>query len=441
MTDALARLIAGAVLAAAAGLASACGDLTPTAMDGDLFPITARTIEIRLSYDEFVRRAQVLGGYGNPSELTNGVVASGFGEGDEQLEARTLIRFGPYPTIANVRDTTGTTRPDSSLTLLSGRAVVRFDTTLVPPDAPVTLSAYSMTEAWHATTATYDHAVDTIGGRVPWEQPGGGVARMLGQAEWDPTESDSVAFAVDSMALATWGDTDNAARGLRVQMSTPGVRVRIRSAALILNATPSINPDTVVDVGTFAQDLTFIYDPVTAVPEGQLQIGGVPSWRTVFELDLPGTIDEPPDVCALVGCPFELTSDAVIFASVVLSTAPTGTAFRPIDTLFVDARPVFSPERLPKAPLGDPVQTPPQSVPPEVFGNGGGTTVAIPATAFVKDLLRGETSSGLPAPATLAFLSGIEPQSLELMRFLGAGSSAPPVLRILVTLTDGVGLP
>ena len=326
MTDAIEPRVALVALIAAYAL-TACGDVTPTAMDQDLFPITARTIEIRLSYEEFVRRAQVLGGYGAPAELMHGVVASAFGEGDEQLEARTLIRFGPSPTVANVRDTTGTTRADSSLTLLSGRAVVRFDTTLAPPEAPVTLSAFSMTEAWHGPTATYDNAVDTIGGRVAWGQRGGGVARMLGQAEWDPAESDSVAFPVDSMALAVWGDTANTARGLRVEMSTPGVRVRIRSATLLINATPSINPDTVVDVGTFAQDLTFIYDPVTSVPEGQLQIGGVPAWRTVFELDLPRTIDDPPEVCAQVGCPFELTSNAVIFASVVLSTAPTGSAF------------------------------------------------------------------------------------------------------------------
>ena len=34
---------------------------------------------------------------------------------------------------------TGTTRPDSTLTFIGGRAVVRFDTTLVPASGPVTL--------------------------------------------------------------------------------------------------------------------------------------------------------------------------------------------------------------------------------------------------------------------------------------------------------------
>ena len=106
---------------------------------------------------------------------------------------------------------------------------------------------------------------------------------------WDPAESDSAFFAIDTLVIDAW-DTEDEARGLLVRMVTPGARVKVRSANLVMDALPSIRSDTMVTTDTFSEHLTFIYDPVPSLPEGTLQIGGAPAWRTVFEVQLPASL-------------------------------------------------------------------------------------------------------------------------------------------------------
>ena len=431
------KRVAGALAAAVALITAACGNETPTAVEGVTFPVRVVTSEVRLSHDQFARGVQVLGGYGRASAVSAPLVATAFGEHD--LEARTLVRFGPIPTSASVRDTSGTTVTDSNITVLGGRAVLHFDT-LTAPGEPVTLSASLMGEHWHPSSATYDHAVDTLGGQVPWERVGGGVTTPISTAVWDPAESDSASFPIDTLALKAWEDTDDETRSMLVRMVTPGARVKVRTANLVLDALPSVRSDTTITTDTFSEHLTFIYSPAPSLPEGALQIGGAPAWRTVFDMWLPDSLRIEGDTCPAGGCKLPLTADGITLAALVLTPGPTDAALRPTDTLFVDARPIPSPDYLPRAPLGQSIQVPVLQVPPEIFGGDDGAVLEIPITSFVRDLARGVTEDSLPAPGTLALLAGVEPQSFELMRFMGFDSGSPPMLRILVSQLSGMGI-
>ena len=424
-------------LAALTAVLAACGNQTPTTVDDAVFPVTVVTSEIRFSHDEFASAVQVLGGFGRASGVAHPLIASEFGE--DSLEAHTLVRFGPIPSSVSVRDSAGTTVTDPSLTLVSARAVLRFDTLAAPP-GPVTLSASLIHERWDPASATYAHAVDTIGEQVPWGSSGGGATTPISTAVWDPAESDSVFFPIDTLAIQNWDDTNNQARGMLLRMVTPGARVKVRAANLVLDVIPSIRPDTIVTTDTYSEYVTFIYDPVASLPGGVLQVGGAPAWRTIFEIDLPDSIPARGEMCPTGRCNLPLTADGVTLAALVLTAGPTGTSLRPTDTLFVDARPVYSPQHLPRAPLGQSIQIPFVEVPPEIFASADGATLEIPITRFVKDLLRGVTQDSLPAPNTLALLAGIEPQSFELMRFLGPGTQSPPVLRILVSQLAGMNV-
>ncbi len=424
------------LVAVAALLAGACGYETPTAVEGLTFPVTVVTSEVYLSYDQFARGVQVFGGFGRASDVAFPLVASEFGE--DGLEARTLVRFGPIPRSASIRDTAGTTVTDPNLTLIGGRAVLRFDT-LAAPSGPVTLSASLISERWHPSSATFVHAVDTLGEQVPWANAGGGDATPIATAVWDPAESDSAFFAIDTLVIEAW-DTDDEARGMLVRMVTPGQRAKVRSANLVMDALPSIRSDTMVTTDTFAEQLTFVYDPVPSLPEGALQIGGAPAWRTVFEVQLPSSLRIRDDSCPSGECTLPLSADGITQAALILTPGSADAALRPTDTLFVDARPIPSPEHLPRAPLGNSIQVPVLQVPPEIFAGEEGRVLEIPITNFVKDLARGITEDSVPAPNTLALLAAIEPQSFELMRFLGPDSSSPPLLRILISQLSGMSM-
>ena len=427
---------AGALAAVAVLVAGACGYETPTAVEGLTFPVTVVTSEVSLSYDQFASGVQVFGGFGRASDVAVPLVATEFGE--EGLEARTLVRFGPIPRSASIRDTAGTTVTDPNVTLIGGRAVLRFDT-LAAPSEPVTLSASLISERWHPRSATFVHAVDTLGEQVPWAHPGGGDATPIATAVWDPAESDSAFFAIDTLVIKTW-DTEDEARGMMVRMVTPGARAKVRSANLVMDALPSIRSDTMITTDTFAEHLTFIYDPAPSLPEGALQIGGAPAWRTVFQVQLPASLPVQGEACPSGGCTIPLTADGITQAALVLTPGLTDAALRPTDTLFVDARPIPSPEHLPRAPLGNSIQVPVLQVPPEIFTSEEARVLEIPITSFVKDLARGVTEDSVPAPNTVALLAAIEPQSFELMRFLGPDTSSPPLLRILVSQLSGMSM-
>jgi hypothetical protein len=416
---------------------AACDEELPTIEEEDLFPLVARTVEVRLPFSQFGGELQTFGGFGATSALPVGIVARRFGG---TLDARTLVRFGRYPTSATVRDTTGTSRSDTTLTFRGGQIRILVDTARVDGEGPITLAGGAIQAPWHPPSATWTQAVDTLEGALDWPEPGAGPVHPLGTVDWNPEEGDSVFLDVDSAMVAAWADTADLARGFRLSTDTEGARLRILSVSLVLETKPSVNPDTTVFLSVGAENLTFAYDPPPPVTENELRLGGAPSWRSTLELGLPEEIEPSPAFCAEVECPLRLDPEAVTFASLVLTSASIEAAFQPTDTLFMDVRPALAPDRLPKSPLGGPIVFG-QPLPPDYFAEGEAAKVELPLTGFVRDLVRGETLRGDDAPTTLTFLSSFEPQALEYASFDGPGRPGEPFLRLIVTLSDRVILP
>ena len=140
-----------------------CGRDTPTSLDESLLPEAPTSVEIVLEWDDFASNLRVLGGYGAPQDLGRGIVANQFAG---TLDARTLVVLDTFPTTASVRDTLGTTRPDSSLTYLGARVVATFDTISSTNAGPVTLALGVLDQEYDPATVTWEHAVDTINDRA-----------------------------------------------------------------------------------------------------------------------------------------------------------------------------------------------------------------------------------------------------------------------------------
>lgn len=429
-------------LAALAGLCVvgtvACQELVPTSVDEDLLPPAPVTVEVRLGWDDFASALEVLGGYGSPQELGSGVTAHRYAGA---LDARTLARFTGYPLAATVRDSAGNTRADSSLTFVGGWVVAKLDTLTSVTDGPVTFGLGALQKAWHARTATWGLAVDTINNRSEWAEPGAGPVVALGEAVWDPAAGDSVWFPVDSAQVAAWSDTTDLSRGVRLSAVTEGSRVRVTNVFLRLDTRSSIAPDTVLTLTAPRRDLTFVYDPLPPPPPDGIRVGGAPSWRSVFDVTVPTQLNGPDALCA-VGCPFALTAERLNYAAIVLRTRTTETAFQPTDSITLDMRPVLQRAALPKAPLGGSLTASlGRRVAPEFFGSQSGAEIEIPITQFVQDLLRGQTSNGTVPPNTLALLTTFEPLSIAFASFYGPGSAFEPVLKLIVTAGPSVQLP
>ena len=421
----------------ALGVLGACQQELPTAQDPDLVPLDVTTVEVRLPFSEFAEAARVFEGYGRASELGSAVVASQFGG---ELDAATLLRFSGYPEVAQVLDTTGTTRPDSSLTFLSGRLVVRIDTLESIHSGPVAFTAHALSEEWDGVTATWDAAIDSAGVNVLWSAPGGGALTQVGTGTWDPAEGDSLEIVVDSAQVAAWADTTDLTRGVRLSTSDPGVRIKVNSALFWLETLPSINPDTLIEVLATNRTFTFIYTPRPPVDSTELRVGGAPAWRSVLDLSIPSELNGPVDLCLEVSCPVELSPEVISFASIRLTTRSAPASFAPSDTLSMDLRSVLAPDLLPKSPLG-PTQVGlvGEILGPELFSTEAGTTIEIPVTNLVRDIVRGETVDGDPVSSSVALLSLFEPLSLQFMTFDGAGAAAEPELRIILTFSNGIG--
>lgn len=432
------RWIWAVLVAASWGIVS-CDEVPPTSLDDDGFPVDPRTVEVVLPFADFAESLTVYGGYGTAADLGGGVVASAY---RGTLEARTLVRFGPYPFRASVRDSLGTIRADSNFTFVGGRVVARLDTlSSTNGEEPVTLALGALTTPWHSRSATWTLAVDTSGEQRAWPEPGAGPIVPVAEGEWLPAEGDSVVIEVDSATVARWADTTDASRGLRIDLVTAGERVDVNSVTLRLDARPNIHQDTLVTLTSSGTNLTFIYDPVPEPPPDGIRIGGTPAWRTVVRTNLPRVLDGPPSLCAALGCPFTLDPGRVNHASLILtSRAVEPAAFQPTDTVRLDVRTVLAPDRLPKSPLGSSfVGSFGHSVPPSAFGDEAGVPVAIPVTTFVRALLAPDTAA-TPPPTDLALLSLLEPLSLAFASFVGPGEPGAPVLRLIITAPDTVEL-
>jgi len=413
-----------------------CQEELPTAEWDDLIPVKAVTVEAWLSFDEFAENLRVFGGFGSPSELLYGVLAHDY---EGELEARTLIGFWPFPVATTVRDTTGTSRADSSLVFIGGKVVAHIDTIASIHEGPVELAAGALQYPWHYRSTDWQVAVDTVGDFQPWPEVGGGPVLPLATSVWEPTESDSVIFELDSASVALLSDTASAARGVRLDALTEGVRLQAHTVRLFLTTRPSSNPDTLLELLVQTRYRSFIYDPVLEAPESDFRVGGVPAWRTFFDMKLPAALDGPPELCQQVGCPLVLEPGMVNAASLYLTTTSPPPGFRPSAVLQVDVRTVLEPHRLPKSPLGASlVGFFGVSFAPEYFGEEAGTQVEIPFGGYVVDLIRGETATGADFSRTVVLLSSQEPLSMPFGSFYGPGGPNEPQLRMILTLGGGV---
>lgn len=429
------RIVVALVATGLVGTVAACGESAPTALDPQLLPLEPRTVEVVLPWSDFGESVQVFGGYGEVNDLLGTVVAN---EYRDTLVARSLVRFGFFPSAASVRDSTGTTRTDTLLTFVGGRVVARIDTVRSRVEGPVELALLRLDQSWHAPSASWQFRVDTIGVQEAWAEPGAGPAAPLTSAVWDPASGDSVVFQVDSATVALWGDTAVARPTARVDMVTPGQEVEILGVDLRLITRPSINQDTLVDVNVSSVNRTFVYDPFPEPLADGIRVGGAPAWRTVLTLDVPTVLDGPASLCDQVGCPFALDPDRLNHASIIFrSRASSPSAFQPTDSVLLDARPVLVPDRLPKAPLGPSfLGIIGRAVGPDAFGDQAGEEIAVPITDYLRSLVDPEVQDRVSRD--LALLSLLEPSSVGYADFEGPGSPGEPRLRLIVTASDTV---
>jgi len=418
----------------------ACSETTPTGVDETLLPDEPVTVEVRLPWSAWGSDLAVFGGFGTTDELGLGIVAHAYGD---SLEAHTLVTLQNVPTSATVRDTTGTQRTDTLLQVLGGRLIAVMDTVGSAADGPVSLEIGMLGQAWDPPTATWELAVDSLDHEEPWQEPGGGPVSNEVTAVWERAQGDSAVFELDSAQAATWSDTSSVNQGARLVSLTEGVRLKVTNVLLQVDTRPSSNPDTTVVLVANRVQMTFVYTPSAPAPDDELRAGGTPSWRSVFDVTVPGSLSEPPELCAAVKCPLAITAGQVNYAALVLRTKRTTPSFAPTDTVNLDVRPVFDRSTLPKSPLGSSVLTTSigKRFAAELFTDQAGTEVEIPITPFVRSLLSPDTTAALPPPHTLALLSTFEPVSIAFASFYGPATPDGPVLKLVITAGRSVELP
>ena len=424
-----------------------CEESVPTAVSEDLLPSAPKTLEVRLSWEEFATELQVFGGYGSPLDVGGGVLARRF---QGSLDVRTLAKVGGVGRVVMVVDSTGATVTDSLAVFKGGRLVARFDT-LLPgaPEESFTISAHRMLSDWDERSTTWTIAQDTAGQPTPWPLPGAEPSEPIGLGEWLPGQGDSVVIPLDSALLEAWAvDSVEVLRGVRVDMETEGRRLELGGLFFHYDLEPSVRQDTILTVPGILGRPTFIYAPDPGPPLTGIRLGGAPAWRTTISTSIPRELTGPEELCATLGCPFVLTPESVSHVSLVLSTrAVTPVGFQPIDSARVDVRTVLAPDRLPKAPLGEslvliiPDFLGGVTVPPQAFRGEAGLGVALPITDFVRTLVAEPSGSGPAPPHTLALLSPFEPSSISFAEFIGPGEAGAPYVRLLITVADPVRLP
>jgi hypothetical protein len=437
MTSLLQRITFGGLVAGVL-LSWGCQEISPTASSSDLFPIQPKTVELLLPFSVFGGTVQVLGGYGSPAQLGVGPIVSDL----DGFESRAIFRWTNWPKRTTVLDTTGTNVPDSSLTFVGGKVVVFFDTITSQTDDPVRVQIGAVTQGWHSSTVSWLNQVDTVGDSRQWSVPGGGPVTVLGEGLVSHATGDSLVISVDSAQIAAWGDSTDTSRGMLVQVLDPGKRLDLNIARVRLDTRPSVKPDTIVQLEVFPREISYLYDPLPEPEPDALRIGGAPAWRTYIIINPVTEIPVGAEICAQVTCPFEVNSDRVNQAELILTTRASALAFQPTDTTRMDVRSVLVPDLLPKAPLGPALAgSQGQVMRPEFFSTQPGEKVFLPFTAFFRLLLNGQTATGEPAPSMLALLAVSEPSSLGFLSFEGAGSENGPMLRLVLTVSGTVELP
>jgi hypothetical protein len=142
-----------------------------------------------------------------------------------------------------------------------------------------------------------------------------------------------------------------------------------------------------------------------------------------------------------VGCQVDLTEVDVNLAELVLTTRQTELAFQPQETTRMDVRRVLNAELLPKSPLGETLVPLVRLLSPELFSGLAGTPVFLAVTELVRGILSGAAETETGPDALVVLFSVVEPNMLGFASFEGVGGAGAPVLRLLYTVANDVGLP
>ena len=434
------RLLGTSALAAFL-LAWGCTDATPTSDDPGLIPLNPRTVELVLPFEEFGDSLQLLSGYASQAELTGALLARGWA-GD--LDAHTLVRFGPPADRIQVIPPGGSdTVPDLEYWPIEGRVVVTLDTIDAVGDRPFEINAEAIETPWHVSSATWEHAIDTLGNTAPWPEPGGGPVTALAVDRWaGPRDGDAVFFFLDSLTVSRWFDQSRPENGLRITVTGPGSRLGVETVELVYLVRSSIHPDTIVELDALSSETTVVYSPEPQPLEGAFRIGGAPAHRAAVHFDLPEAVEGDTSTCEGAPCTIEILADRLVYAGLRLyshGTAPLG--LQPLDSISIDMRPVLLPSRVRRSPLGPSAQTIPKMVAPELFSPGSASMVELPVTRYLRELLTDPPDGSDATSPVLMLLTTFEPWSLEHATFWGLGSDNEPTLRLVLSWTEGLGLP
>jgi hypothetical protein len=246
---------------------------------------------------------------------------------------------------------------------------------------------------------------------------------------------DSAQFFLDSATIRRWREGSDSVRAGRIDLLSDGHRLELVGATLRVVANSALDQDTVLVFTVPATQATFIYDPPAAAPADGMRVGGSPAWRTFMDVSLPTTLNEPPALCAAVGCPFALGPQHVSYAALRLRTRLSPTAFQPTDTVSMEIRAVLDRATIPKSPLGTSLGAAEgTAVTPDVFA-AEGSVVDLPITRYVQSFLAGPDPAGRAPPTTLAILATPEPSTFTFASFFGPGLTNAPVLNLVLTVS------
>ncbi len=432
------------VLAAlAVGALAACTDGVPTTSDPRAIPVGAATVAVDLPFDQFASDLRVDGGYASAVDMPAAIVAR---TADGVSESVAVARWTGIPravTVPPVGD--GVFITDSVWVAVGGELTLFVDSALVVGGESFTLGVERMIEDFDVRTASWTHAVDTLGERRAWSLPGGGAREPVGTTNWVPSLGDSIVIQLDSATASAMADPDDPTRSLLLRVEEEGAYLRVFGMGLRLEVRPSSRPDTTVFITPNSRNFSFIHSAPTEFGSGDalLPVGGAPSFRTSLRLNLPETVTASGPVCGgSPTCQVEVRPERVLFAAIVLTTAaPMDPLLVPADTIGIGLRPVLAPALLPRSPLGPSVQGQPRRLPPAAFAQAGSRDIEIPITLLVRALLQGPGPDEDPIPSTLSLVAATEPSGLGIATFMGPQSESPPRLRLILTLSDGVLTP
>jgi hypothetical protein len=426
-----------------------CLDQAPTSSDPRLNPIEAFTFEVILPFDAFARDFQLccspriggFRGYGTKALLDEVVIAGKWG-GD--VDVRTLLRFPALPKELEIfLEGFDTPVFDSLYTLDHGVVVLKIDPLQYEGEPPFAITISETLTDWDVKSATWDFAVDTLGGQVSWTEPGGGPSRILGTVLWDPAvDSDTIAVEVDAETILRWSDLTRADRGVVVSLGGPDHRLVLTEAWLVAWVDASVEPGVLNSSKISGPQVTQIYHPNPEPSIEGFQIGGAPSRRAALRIELPEMIDPPAEVCEIVACPIQLRDENVVYAALRLhsrTTTPFGLA--PRVPIALELRTLLAPERFPRSPLGFDADFQGATLDPDAFTSDPEVPADLAMTQYLRNLLREPTEGDVSPLSTLTIRTTIEPAGLGFATFWGPGTALEPTLRLVLTISSEIPLP